>query len=270
MDFSLTGIAVRLFIGLAIGFCIGLTSIGGGALIIPAITLGLGLPPTVAVGTASSYAFLTRLYAVYRHHGLGTIDWRAARFFLMGAMPADALAALLITHRLERAAADAAALARFQANLKTLIAVVVLSAGGLMILRLVPNGSRPRGGDSTDAPAPPRRLALVLTGIVVGALVGSTSIIGALIVPSLILMFRLSPTRTVGTSTIVSLTLSLVTALIYGRAGEVDLATAAWMAVGSLAGVHFGSHLTTRVPGKLLHACVVGLIALAGMAMLLR
>ena len=61
------GWLIRLILGLFIGFCIGLTSIGGGVLVLPALTVLLKLDPLVAVGTTTLYAFLTKITALFHH-----------------------------------------------------------------------------------------------------------------------------------------------------------------------------------------------------------
>ena len=61
-DLTSLDIIARLVIGLVIGFCIGLTGVGGGVLMIPALTELLGFNTTQAVGTTSLYAFLTKIF----------------------------------------------------------------------------------------------------------------------------------------------------------------------------------------------------------------
>ncbi len=69
---GVTSIIVQLILGVVIGFSIGLTGIGGGVLVLPSLTLILGLPPSVAAGTASLYAFLTKIQATVEHFRLKT------------------------------------------------------------------------------------------------------------------------------------------------------------------------------------------------------
>ena len=64
---SLLELAGRLVLGILIGFCIGMTGVGGGVLVLPALTILLRMNPVVAVGTASFYAFLTKVSATFHH-----------------------------------------------------------------------------------------------------------------------------------------------------------------------------------------------------------
>ena len=52
MDLDVLEILIRVVIGGAIGFCIGLTGVGGGVLVVPALAL-LGVGSAQAVATAS-------------------------------------------------------------------------------------------------------------------------------------------------------------------------------------------------------------------------
>ena len=90
-QFEIGAILIRLLLGLFIGFCIGLTSIGGGVLILPALTVLLKVDPLVAVGTTTLYAFLTKITALLHHIKLKTIDWSLSKRFLSGAIPATLL-----------------------------------------------------------------------------------------------------------------------------------------------------------------------------------
>lgn len=57
--------------GLAVGFIVGLTGVGGGSLMTP-ILLWFGISPATAVGTDLLYAALTKAGGVAAHHGSAT------------------------------------------------------------------------------------------------------------------------------------------------------------------------------------------------------
>ena len=98
MDLSVWQMVLRVVIGAVIGFLIGLTGIGGGVLVMPALTVFLGLPPTTAVGTASLYAFLTKIMAAVKHISLKNVDFRTCGCLLLGALPANVAVAMGINH----------------------------------------------------------------------------------------------------------------------------------------------------------------------------
>ena len=274
MDLGLYGILARLALGLAVGVCVGMTGVGGGVLVIPLLTVVLGLPPSVAIGTASLNAFLTGIYATFRHLRLGTVDIRTALTFLVGAVPANLGASVLINHHLRALQSDPAALLALQRDLRLAVTLVILfSAGALLAKRF--KRPRPESDGSKPAPAwvgghPARaRVTAVLSGAVVGALIGVTSIGGGILIVSILLvLYGMPPSRTVGTTLMVTVSLSLLTAAVYGRGGSCDLRTALIMAAASPFGVYYGSRLAVRMPESALHGIVVGVVVAAAALML--
>ena len=265
---SLAPIVVRLVLGLLIGFCIGLTGVGGGVLGLQAMTLVIGLDPIRAVGTTSLYICLTNISAVFHHSRLRTIDWKMVRMILVGAVPGVIVVSLWISGH----GGDLA----FERGLKWFIVAVVLFSVAVMTINLI---AVLRGQAVASGKGPTRRfldvprvraLAAVVSGAVVGGLIGATSVGGGvLVVPILVLVFGLSASRTVGSSVTIAFVLTLLVAVIFGRGGELDVSTAVVMAVGSLGGVPLGSRLSVRMPDKVLRAVMVALIAFAAFMMLI-
>lgn len=261
-------IAGRLLLGLGIGFCIGLTGVGGGVLVLPALTLLLRMNVVAAVGTASLYAFLTKVSATVHHARLKTIDWFLSFLFLLGAVPAAGLVAYWVAHHETSP--------EFQNQLRTFIVGTVFFCIGAMVLNLACQirTAKVGGTGSTLAsflrskPGLRRSLA-VLVGAIAGGLVGATSIGGGvLIVPILMVLFGLEARRTVGTSIFIAVVLTLLTTLIYGHEGALDVVTAVVMAGGSLVGVAYGSKLSAKMPDKLLQSVMILLIGIVAVMML--
>jgi len=275
MDLGVAGIVLRVGLGLVIGFCIGLTGVGGGVLVLPALTLLLRLPASMAVGTASLYAFLTKVTASFHHYRLRTIDMRVAFGFLAGAIPANVAVSVLINVYKNRVEGNVEELALFQSNLRSFIAGVIVLSAVMLILNLFKK-TKSKDEESLqncrkDGSRWAGHLLVAGLGAIIGALVGATSIGGGvLIIPLLIIVVGLSPRKTVGTSIFVAVILTLVTSAVYLRGGEIDLQTAVSMALGSTIGVYWGSKLSVKVPEKALQGIVVGVIIIAGMLMFLK
>lgn len=269
IDLSIGGLIIRLVLGLLVGFSIGLTGVGGGVLVIPALTLILGIQPVQAVGTTSLYAFLTKISATYHHAKLKTIDWGTSLRFLAGAAPANIFISLWISNQGANEA--------FQHRLQLFIACVVLFCVLLMVTNMMKKSrtaleSEERTlADHITGHVILRNGLSILLGAVIGGLLGATSIGGGvLVIPILIILFNLPASRTVGSSIFITVVLTLLTSFIYSKGGEVDNVTAITMAVGSLPGVYYGSKLTTKIPEKLLQTVVVVLIGVAAFLMLLN
>jgi len=268
---SLAPYCLRGVLGLVIGFCIGLTGIGGGVLVMPSLILLLHLPASVAVGTANLYACLCKSFGTYHHWKQRTISLRLSWLIIAGAVPVNLAVAVLITRHLSSLKADVEAWQQFQHGMKLFIAFVVLASAAIILLNALRR--RTVGGSGLDRPrglsGRPRTIAALALGALLGALIASTSVGGGVIVvPILIIVFGLSSAETVGSSILIAVCLTLVSTLVYGFHGDMDWRTAVTMAVGSLGGVPFGARLSRRLPDKVLEAIVAGIILLTGILML--
>ena len=77
--------------GFAVGMLVGLTGVGGGALMTPLLISSFGVPPQVAVGTDLLYASITKTAGGWRHHVSDHIDWPIVLRLAAGSLPAAAL-----------------------------------------------------------------------------------------------------------------------------------------------------------------------------------
>lgn len=268
MGLTATEIGLRLALGLATGFCIGLTGVGGAILVYPVLTLLLKVDTITAVGTTTLYAFLSRITAIIHHIKLKTVDWSTGLRFLAGAVPANIAAAWWIS----RQGNDAA----FASGLRVFIVYMVLGAALFTLFntltKSLPSVIRKERSMAHRMNATPARRTLfsILLGALCGGLIGATSIgNGVLVVPVLMIFFGLTASRTVGTAIFITFILTLATALIYGCSGEQDHSTAVIMTIGSLGGVYCGSKWSVKLPEPLLRTIVISMIMLiAGMMLL--
>src|SRR3990172_10731192 len=74
--------------GFTVGLMVGLTGVGGGALMTPLLIFIFGVVPTTAVGTDLFFAALTKVFGVLAHGRHGTIDWQVFRRLSTGSIPA--------------------------------------------------------------------------------------------------------------------------------------------------------------------------------------
>ena len=77
--------------GLLVGAIVGITGVGGGALMTPILVMLFGVAPTTAVGTDLLYASVTKMFGTAVHRKAGTVDWQIVRRLAMGSLPAAAL-----------------------------------------------------------------------------------------------------------------------------------------------------------------------------------
>lgn len=247
--------------GLAVGFVVGLTGVGGGSLMTPLLVLGFGVPPVVAVGTDLLYASITKAGGAWVHARRGNVDWRVAGWLAAGSLPA----ALLTLGLLAGVRED---LERFSSLITTVLgAALILTAISLLFReRLLVLG---RGRGFRDEAARP--WVTVAVGAAIGALVTASSVgAGALGAAALLFLYPgAAAARIVGTDIVHAVPLALVAGLGHASLGTVDYSILGWLLVGSLPGILLGSHFAGSLPNSLLRGALAGVLALAGARLVL-
>jgi uncharacterized membrane protein YfcA len=228
--------------GLGVGVLIGMTGIGGGSLMTPLLIIVAGIQPTVAIGTDLAYGAITKTVGGWRHWRNRTIDFGVCWWLAAGSVPGS-LVGVWLVDRLHSA---------YGASFDEVLLACV--AGALMIVSLAILGRVflfPRIAERERhevAMTRERKAAAVGIGLVLGLILGLTSVgSGALIGLALILVFRLTPHRVVGTDVFHAAVLLWVAGLAHWVSGNVDFALMGNILLGSIPGVLIGSQLVTRV-----------------------
>src|SRR6187551_2056467 len=87
--------------GLGVGVLVGMTGIGGGALMTPLLVLFVGTPPITAVGTDLAYGAVTKTVGALKHWRQRTIDVGLSTWMAVGSVPA-AVSGVYVVRILER------------------------------------------------------------------------------------------------------------------------------------------------------------------------
>jgi uncharacterized protein len=249
--------------GLGVGVLVGTTGMGGGSLMTPLLILLFGIKPVVAVGTDLSYAAVTKTVGGYRHWRAGTVDGHLAFWLAVGSCPA-ALVGVHVLNVLRDVYGD-----EFDDMLIVAISGALLLTGALVLLRaLVLSGA----GERSELTLETRhKVAAVALGASIGFVLGVTSAgSGTLIAIGLILGFRLTPRRVVGTDVAHAAVLLWVAAAAHLVAGNVDLALAGTILLGSIPGVWLGSALAMRLPERGLRPALGVVLLTSGLALLTK
>ena len=256
MDVALIGF------GLGVGILVGMTGIGGGSLMTPLLILVFGVKPITAVGTDLAYAAVTKTVGGYKHWRQNTVDLRLSTWMALGSVPA-AVGGVFVLDLLERATGR-----DFDDLLLTILAAALLITGVATLVRAFLKRLHDR--ERALIPMDTRhKVAAVTLGVLVGFVLGVTSAgSGALIAVGLILLFRLVPTRVVGTDVFHAAILLWAAALAHVVAGNVDFALAGNILIGSVPGVWMGSHWSIRVPANVLRTTLAVVLIGAGTALL--
>jgi uncharacterized membrane protein YfcA len=245
---------VLVALGLAVGLLVGMTGVGAGSLVTPALVLS-GVPPAVAVGTDLAYAAASKSAGAAAHRAQRSVDVRLAALLALGSVPAAGLAIALL--------GTASVHAR-----SSLITVFLGIALVLTALCLLAGRARVAAAASRYERriAPYRSALTVAAGALLGALVAVSSIgAGALGAVMLVALHPAMPAvRIAGTDIAHAVPLTLAAALGHFWLGNVDFGLAANLLAGSIPGIVAGSLAAGRVPEGLVRRVLALVLLYAG------
>jgi uncharacterized membrane protein YfcA len=247
--------------GLLIGALVGTTGMGGGSLMTPLLVIAFGFNPAVAVGTDLVHGALFKTVGAIRHRALGTVQARLSGWMLLGSAPMS-LVGVWVSGWMRDRYGDGAQ----TAQARVLAVALLIGAAGILAKNLVHFREAP------DVPfilARRDRIAAVLIGLGGGFMVGLTSVgSGVFFGLSLLILFPLRSAKVVGTDIFHAAALLWVAGTGHLIAGNVDLGSVAWLLVGSLPGVLIGSHLSVRLPDRVLQLALAITLAASGLKLL--
>ena len=258
MDFAL------IAFGLGVGVLVGMTGIGGGSLMTPMLILVFGVTPVTAIGTDLAYAAVTKTVGGYKHWRQRTVDARLSSWMALGSVPAAICGVWVLTLLEDWTGRE------FDDLLLAILAGALLLTGAATLVRAFLKSMHERERDTIEMERR-HKVAAVVLGVCVGFVLGVTSAgSGALIAVGLILLFRLSPTRVVGTDVFHAAILLWAAGLAHVIAGNVDFGLAGNILIGSIPGVWLGSHWSVRVDPGVLRATLSVVLIGAGLALVIK
>jgi uncharacterized membrane protein YfcA len=248
--------------GLGIGMLVGLTGMGGGALLTPFLILFFGFKPTLAVGTDILHGAVFKTFGAFRHRRLGTVHARMTFWMFLGSGPMS-LVGVEVAELLQRHYGNGIE----STSAKVIGAALVLGGLGFLAKTFVR-----RGVQADDAPFllqnRDRIIALAL-GIVGGFIVGLTSVgSGTFFALIMLLVFPLTAAKIVGTDIFHASALLWVAGLSHLLHGNVDLRAMAWLLLGSIPGILIGSQVTVRLPERSLRVALATVLLASGVRLL--
>ena len=247
MDFALVAF------GLGVGILVGMTGIGGGSLMTPMLILVFGVTPTTAIGTDLAYAAVTK-----------TVDFTLSSWMAIGSVPAAIGCVYELTLLEDWLGSD------FEDVVIALLAGALFLTGIATLVRAFLKRMHERERDTIGMERR-HKIAAVALGLSVGFVLGVTSAgSGALIAVGLILLFRLSPQRVVGTDVFHAAILLWAAGLAHVTAGNVDFGLAGTILLGSVPGVWLGSHWSVRVAPAVLRTTLAVVLIGAGLALSIK
>lgn len=242
------------------GLVVGLTGVGGGALMTPILLLFFGTTPATAVATDLWFAALTKLVAVPVHGKGGQVDWQVVRRLWTGSLPV-ALATVAMV-------AFGGRVERVEWLTRAIGVVVMVTAVGLVAGPRLGQWARSRRIAEPERFKARQPALTAMAGGLLGLLVALTSVgAGALGTVLMIALYplRMTPHRLVATDLVHAIPLAMVAGSGYLMAGMVDGTMLVSMLAGSLPSVLLGSVLARRASPQGLRLAVAAVLALAAM-----
>ncbi len=245
--------------GLVVGFLIGLTGMGGGALMTPFLLIFMKLDPVLAVGTDLAFAAITKISGGIQHRREKNVSLRRVFWMSCGSIPASFLGAQFILQQTENRGL-------IEESLPNLLGITLIVVS-LIILARVFRMLGPTEFIEVKWPAP---WALVVIGAIGGVLVGMTSIGGGTVIMALLLIFFSIPLNLmVGIDVVHGALLAGITALNYALAGQTDWGLVGLLLIGSLPGAWLGAKMVNRLDRRMVRGVLAVLVFGAGIELLI-
>ena len=250
--------------GFLVGLVVGVTGVGGGSLMTPLLVLVFGIAPATAVGTDLLYASLTKTLGGWVHGRRGTVDWKIVGLLSMGSLPCSVLTILALKY-----------FALDEKSLRSLVTSVLsvallLTGTALLVKDKVKKIAQRRNGMIFELHHSHLPAATIITGGLVGILVTISSV-GAGALGMVVLLFlypRHQTVRLVGSDIVHAVPLTALAGMGHLALGTVDLVLLGSLLVGSLPGIYIGSHLSAKIPEKVLRYVLATMLLAIGLKMM--
>ncbi|WP_461163454.1 sulfite exporter TauE/SafE family protein [Arthrobacter sp. R4-81] len=259
-----------VFAAFGVGIVVGLTGMGGGALMTPVLVLVFGVPPLAAVSSDLVASAVMKPVGSAVHFRRGTVNLELVKWLMIGSVPA-AFCGVLILKWL--GPGDAV-----QSTVKTALGAALLLSAGLLAVRAyvrLVERAKDRSGQGTGLPqARPlvsaRPLVTIVLGVIGGLVVGMTSVgSGSLIIIGLMMIYPgLKAGQLVGTDLVQAVPLVAAAAVSHSLFGELSLELTLPLILGSVPGVFLGAQLSSRLNGGFIRRALAVVLFASGLKML--
>ncbi len=257
--------------GFFVGGVVGLTGMGGGALMTPMLVLFFGVPPLAAVSSDLVASAVMKPVGGLVHLRRGTVNLRLVAWLCAGSVPAAFVGVLLL-----RSLGDGENL---QGTIKFLLGLALVVAAASLVLKAYAQmsdrarrraaGSAPRQG-RTALDIVVRPIPTLLVGVLGGVIVGMTSVgSGSLIIICLLALYPLlSASSLVGTDLVQAVPLVASAALAHLLFGDFRMDLTAALVIGAVPGVWIGARTSAGAPGGVVRRALTLVLLASGLKLL--
>jgi uncharacterized membrane protein YfcA len=242
-----------------IGFLVGMTGAGGGALMTPMLILLFNVTPSAAISSDLVAAVLMRPFGAAVHLRKKTVNLGLVRWMVLGSVPTAFLGAFLLKELGNSKSA--------QTNIETVLGAALLLGAAAMVLRyaLDRRSGLERQGVVHDIKTHPLRTVAI--GMLGGVVVGLTSVgSGSLMIILLLFLYpMLGANQLVGTDLTQAVPLTLAAALGQLIFGHVELDVTVSLVIGSVPAVLIGSLFSSSAPDRYVRPVITFVITASGL-----
>ena len=251
-----------ILFGFGVGFLVGLTGMGGGSLMTPLLILIFGVKPVTAIGTDIFYAAVTKTAGGWRHLKLKTVNMPLTWWLAAGSVPSAIAGVWALDVLQERLGDD------LDSTVFAILASCLLVVGAITLLRSLFLAGKMQERESFEIHTR-HKIAAIGIGATTGFVIGLSSAgSGTVIAIMLIMVFRLTPQRVVGTDVFHAAILLWAAGIAHIAGGNVDFLLAGNILLGSVPGVIIGSNMSVKWPQGLLRTALGVVLIAAGIALL--
>lgn len=234
--------------GALVGFVVGLTGMGGGALMTPMLIFFFGVNPLTAVSSDLLASLVMKPVGGLVHLRRGTVNKQLVKYLCIGSIPA-AFAGVMVLRVLGSFGPSVSSVVQISLGAALLLAVLTMVAKGILEVRR--RGHEGRDASERERPEFRVRVAVTITvGAIGGLVVGMTSVgSGSLIIVALLVAYpRLTSRELVGTDLVQAVPLVASAALGHLLFGHIALGLTASLLIGAVPATWLGARLSSRAP----------------------
>jgi uncharacterized membrane protein YfcA len=247
---------------LIVGFVIGLTGMGGGALMTPVLVIFFGINPTAAISSDVLASVVLKPIGGGVHARRGTVNWSLVRWLATGSVPAAFAGAYAIS-RLTGPGTEN--------QVKEILGWVLLVAAAGMLVKTMIQAKHNALPTGELMPARlVRPLPTVLIGVVGGFAVGLTSVgSGSLMIVMLMFLYpKLSGREMVGTDLVQAIPLVLSAAIGHLIFGELQAGLTASVLVGAIPGVYVGARVSATSTDRFIRPALIAVLTISSLKLI--
>ena len=242
-----------------VGFLVGLTGAGGGALMTPMLILVFGVKPLTAISSDLVAAVLMRPIGALVHLRKGTVNLKLVGWMVLGSVPAAFAGAYLLHVVGHSSGADT--------KVEKALGAALLVGAAAMVLRYVLDlrHGHERAGVVHDLTV--RKVPTIIIGVVGGVIVGMTSVgSGSLMIVLLLFLYpMIGANQLVGTDLTQAVPLTVAAALGALAFGHIEFSVTTSLVLGSVPAVLVGSFLSSRAPDRYIRPAITFVILASGL-----